>query len=526
MSLRELGGLVMASVLVGSALILALRQRNNVYGRQHLDPNRRALLRVGAVLGIGLAGLATRLLAITVTNADQISTKRGVAPDGDVLSNPRLISRQIRSQRGRILDRNGEVLASSEEADAVWERLYPVSEAAHILGFFSPLRFGTAGVEDSRDGTLAGGDPLTVTEAIDAGLFLRTMPGHDVRLTIDLELQRLAASLLQDVTGSAILLDHQTGRILAMASSPAYDPQALVAVREADLPGVDAAWAALQAAPNDPLLLRTTQGLYPPGSTFKVLTAAAAIDSGVVISESVFADDGSLNVDGYIIPEFNRPDDSQTEWTVREGIMWSLNVVFAQIGLALGGVTLAEYASRFGIGRSTPFELPTAAGQLAGSADALASEPALAATAFGQGELLVTPLQMAGVMAAIANGGVIQRPILVDAVLGSDGQIIAATERARFSLPVSAETAATMLDLLYDSVTYGYASGAQILGLKVAGKTGTAESGKEAPHGWFIGSAGVDEPTVTVAVCLDYGGEGGGLPLQIGRQMLDAAVTR
>jgi peptidoglycan glycosyltransferase len=203
-----------------------------------------------------------------------------------------------------------------------------------------------------------------------------------------------------------------------------------------------------------------------------------------------------------------------------------LNVVFAQVGMQLGSDRLTEYAARFGIGRAVEFELPTASGQLASHHEALRDPASLAATSFGQGELLVTPLHMAMVMSAIANGGAAMRPLLVDAVLDEDGVTVTSTRPSVARTPISAESAATALDLLYDSVTYGYASGAQITDLRVAGKTGTAESGREAPHGWFIGSAGVNEPVVTVAVCLDFGGEGGGRALQIGRALLDAAITR
>jgi peptidoglycan glycosyltransferase len=488
--------------------------------------NRRSLVRLGAVLGLGLAGLAARLVSITVTNANQTSDRRGISPDGEVLSNPRLISQQLTASRGRILDRNGEPLAYSEADRAGIVRVFPVPEAAHILGYFSPLRFGTAGIEDSRNGTLTGSEPLTLRESLEVGLLARTLPGHDVRLTVDLELQRLAASLLQGSTGSALLIDHRTGKILAMASSPAYDPAALNAATEDQAASADRVWANLAADERHPLISRPTNGLYPPGSTFKVLVAAAAVDAGVIGSETTYIDEGTINVDGYVIPDFARPDTGQTEWTVREGIEWSLNVVFAQIGLDLGSALLWEYANRFGIGAAVPFELPTAAGQIASARSALNSRPTLAATSFGQGELLVTPLHMARVMMGVANGGVIMRPQLVEAVLSESGGRVSDFGAEQQSTPVSTATSATMMDMLYDSVTYGYASGAQIADLRVAGKTGTAEAGSDTPHGWFIGCAGVDEPVVTVAVCLEFGGEGGGLAAQIGRQLLDAAVER
>ena len=194
-------------------------------------------------------------------------------------------------------------------------------------------------------------------------------------------------------------------------------------------------------------------------------------------SETTFEDLGTLDVDGYVVPDYARPDTGQTEWTVREGIEWSLNVVFAQVGLELGADRMWDYAERFGIGTAIPFELPTAAGQIASARTALDAKPALAATSFGQGELLVTPLHMAQVMMAMANGGVIMRPQLVDAVLSGDADKVTGFDAEREASPVSSATAATMLDVLYDSVTFGYAAGAQIVGLRVAGRQGQRKRG-------------------------------------------------
>ena len=240
MDSRILIGGVIAVILV--AVTGWYVARNEPDAGRGASTNRRALIRLGAVLGLGLAGLAARLVSITVTNADQTTDRRGISPDDEVLSNPRLISQQLTAKRGRILDRNGEQLAYSETGRDGAVRVFPVPEAAHVLGYFSPLRFGTAGIEDSRNGTLTGTEPLTLRESLEVGLLARHLPGHDVRLTIDLQLQRLAASLLQGSSGSAVLLDHRTGRILAMASSPAYDPASLNAANEEQIASADQAW--------------------------------------------------------------------------------------------------------------------------------------------------------------------------------------------------------------------------------------------------------------------------------------------
>ena len=492
--------------------------------RKRVDPQRRAILRLGGALTLGFIALGGRLLQITVTDADRIENRTGRDDDGNVLSNPRTIDAALTERRGRILDRNGEVLAESEQVGGVWRRRYPVPEAAHVLGYFSPLRYGAAGTELASNDDLSGRAPRTLPELIDYAVFNEQLAGHDVHLTIDLSLQRLAGAMLDGMTGSAMLMEVVTGRILAMASSPAYDPSALNAVDNESVEAAESAWADLSANNGRPLLFRATSGLYPPGSTFKVVTAAAAIDAGVVNTDTVFEDDGSLEVDGRVIPEFNRPDESQSMWTVRDGLAYSLNVVYAQIGLELGADRMREYGSRFGLGTSTPFHLDTARGQLANAAADLDRPTALADTAFGQGALLVTPLQMALVIAAIANNGAMMKPLLVDSVR-RDGESIWLPRQERWKRPISRASAERMRSMLYDSVAYGYASEAAIEGLTVGAKTGTAESGRDAPHGWFIGFAGADSPELAVAVCLDYGGEGGGRPLQIGRELLAAATS-
>ena len=524
MSSPEAVALVATGLLLTLTIWLALRDEGWRRPRgRGVDPQRRAVAKLGIVLSIGLVGLAGRLLYVSMVRANAVRTRTGADTKGDVLSNPRVIAASLNADRGNILDKDGGIMAETSRQGGTPRREFHAQEAAHVLGYFSPLRYGFDGIERSRNDALSGTDPLTVEEAIRSIVRSSGGDGHDVRLTIDPDLQQRAANLLSQTTGSATLIEPRSGRILAMASSPAYDPNALTTNAQGDIASADAAWQELLANDNRPLLMRPTSGLYPPGSTFKVFTAAAAIDAGAVRPDTVFEDTGELTVNGRVIPEFNRPDETRTQWTVAEGLAWSLNVVYAQIGLTLGQEKFMDAAHQFGIGETIPFEFPVESGQVAGQ-HSLDDEVALADTAFGQGELLVTPLHMALVMCAIANGGRMPKPILVDAVLNPDGSTSTRSEPSTWRRPISAQTAGSILSMLYESVGYGYASRAAIAGLNVAGKTGTAESGREAPHGWFIGSAGVDAPSVVVSVCLDYGGEGGGLALDIGRELLAAAA--
>lgn len=526
MPVRETGAIAAALLVIVVSFWLA--QRRSPHNARTIIPHdlqRRTLFNLGLVLTMGFVGLVTRLVYVTVIRADAVRDKTGADAAGDVLSNPRVISSTLSPGRGRILDRHGEVLVETIERGGRINRVVHSPESAHLLGYFSPLRYGLTGIEDSRNQTLSGTNPLTISETIASIVHGTRRDGHDVRLTIDASLQRTAAELLTGVVGSATVIECRSGRVLAMASSPSYDPEQLTTIVQRDVADADGAWRELVSNEHNPLLLRATSGLYPPGSTFKVVTAALAIAESLIQPDTKFEDTGSLTVNGRVIPEFNRPDDSRTIWTATEGLAFSLNVVYAQIGLAIGGDAFTRGADSFGIGDAIPFELPVAPGQIAGPRNSLDDPVALADTAFGQGELLVTPLHMALVMSAIANGGRMPEPLLVDAVLSRDGQTSIVSEPKQWRRPVDESTADAVLAMLYEGVSYGYASRAAIPGLNVAGKTGTAESGQDAPHAWFIGAAGTDAPSVAVSVCLDYGGEGGGLALDIGRALLESAVA-
>jgi peptidoglycan glycosyltransferase len=210
---------------------------------------------------------------------------------------------------------------------------------------------------------------------------------------------------------------------------------------------------------------------------------------------------------------------------LRDALAFSLNVVFAQVGLALGADDLWRYAERFGFGVEIPFDLPVARSQVASSREFLDSAPALADTGFGQGELLATPLQMALVAAAIANDGAMMKPYLVQRILTREGDVRRVTEPRVWQQTVAPETARQVREMMIHAVTNGYVSGAAIEGFVVGGKTGTAETGNGDPHAWFIGFVGDPEPQYAVAVVLEHGGAGLAAPLAIGREMMAAAMT-
>ncbi|HYO31180.1 MAG TPA: penicillin-binding transpeptidase domain-containing protein, partial [Thermomicrobiales bacterium] len=349
----------------------------------------------------------------------------------------------------------------------------------------------------------------------------RPSQGLELRLSLDVGLQQLADDLLAGRPGAAVLLDATTGATLALASAPGYDPNRLATVDDAERQAAQAYWSRMEADPAAPLLVRPTTGLYPPGSTFKVLVAAAAIDQGLAGPETTFEDAGELVVDGHVIPEFNRPDETRTVWTLEEAVGWSLNVVFARIGLELGSDGLANAAERWGFGAPLPSDLPTVVSRLEAEPGFISDPVGLAETAFGQGQLLATPLQMALVVAGIANGGGIMRPWLVGSMADAEGDEVWRVEPGEWRRPVRPETAQAVARMMTWGVRQGAAGAAAIPGVEVGAKTGTAEAAEgQEPHAWFIGFAG----RYAVAVVLDNAGGGGANALPVGRELLRAAV--
>ena len=406
-------------------------------------------------------------------------------------------------------------------------RVYPERAAGEVTGYFSPLLYGSSGLEASWDDELAGrtgGNPFV--RALEE---LRGLPrrGLDLHLTLDAELQRLAHAALGERTGAAVLLDIESGAVLTLASTPSFDPNALVVVTEGDREPAQAVFGALTSDPRAPLVQRATSGLYPPGSTFKTITAAAAIDRGVAGPETVYEDAGELTIAGHTLVEQNRPNDQQTLWSLTESHAWSLNVVFAQIGLQLGGDALAEAARGWGWEDDIPFDLPVEASRVSVTPGFLDNPVAVAETAFGQGELLTTPLQMALVAAGIGNDGEMMRPYLVASLAEQDGKHVRETQPSGWQRGTGPEAAQQTAGMMVYAVENGALGTAFTPGYTIGGKTGTAETGSGDPHAWFIGFIGLpgEKPRYAVAIIVEAGGGGGQVALPIGRDLLVAAMA-
>ena len=420
--------------------------------------------------------------------------------------------RSISSPRGLILAGDGEtVLAKSVKRETpqgpVYDRIYPLGAPySNVVGYWS-TRYGATGIEISNNTDLSSiaGEPQTLDDLINRATG-GPQPGNNVVLTLDSGLQELAYQELQGSTtgrGSVVALDPKTGEILAMASSPSFDPN-----------DIDDNYPELLSATDAPLINRATQSLYPPGSVFKVITAAAALEAGVS-PEQHFFDSGAYELPGYTVNNFEGKDYGEVTFT--RALAYSINVVFAKIAVEiLGGEALTEMALDFGFGDPyDDFTLPVSGSSVNSLPPDEWTTGTLAQTAFGQGEVQSNAFQMALVSAAISNDGRLVEPRLVREVRSPDGIILdkAAPSIRRQAIPPG--TAAMLNGMMQEVVIQGGFTEAQIEGMKVAGKTGTAESGNGLPHSWWITFAPADDPEIAMCVMIENGGRAdrGALPV-------------
>ncbi|MBA3274470.1 MAG: penicillin-binding protein 2 [Chloroflexia bacterium] len=512
-------------LLVLGAAWLLLLVASRLRLPQRLPTFNRSLIRTALVIATVFIIISAQLVRLQIVDSDTTVSRTAVAPDGEILGNPRLANSELSVQRGEIFDRNGEVIAGTEPEGDVYLRTYPDSATGYVAGYYSPLLYGSAGLEATYNEELtgqAGNDPVERTLN---NLLNRPQRGADLRLTLDSDLQRQATDLMGDGNGSVVVMDVETGEVIVLASNPNYDPDRIFTASPGESDEATEYWESLIDNDDAPLVLRATLGLFTPGSTFKTITAAIGIELGLIEPDEVFEDNGELNIDGRILVENNRPDDSRDQWTVREGIAWSLNVVFAQIGLRIGGTDFWESGQEFGFGQSIPFDLPVSKSQLASSREFLSNNNAVADTAFGQGELLVTPLYMCMVTSMYVNEGEMMEPYLVDAVVDEDGTVTNETEPAVWREPISPQTAAAVEEMMVNAVENGTVTRARVDGYTAGGKTGTAETGDGSAHSWFIGFIGDEEPRYAVAVVLEQGSGGLADAVTIGRDILFETIT-
>ncbi|MGI6491586.1 MAG: cell division protein FtsI [Peptococcaceae bacterium] len=410
--------------------------------------------------------------------------------------------------RGTIYDCNGVALANSERSQDSTKRLYPAgSSMAHVIGYINEI-YGRAGLESAYDRYLLGMEGADSYRNLINRLLGKAQAGGDVILTLDAGLQGQAMDLLGGRRGAVVLLDPGTGAVLVLASSPSFDPNYL-----------DDNWPELLQDNRKPLVNRATQGAYPPGSTFKVVTAAAALAADPGLAQDHFDCPGYLVVDGFKL------DDTAVHGKVNltQALAKSCNTTFAQLGLTAGVTGFQETVKAFGLLQAPEIGLPTRAGTMASADEMTPTE--LAGSAIGQGQILVSPLQMALSAAAIANEGTIMQPYLVNRVKDSRGFTVENHTPRVWLKATSPEIAAIIKEGMVSAVNSGTAQAASVRGMQVAGKTGSAQNPQGQTHAWFIGFAPAEQPRLAIAVMLENAGGGGAVAAPLARSLLAAAVA-
>lgn len=419
----------------------------------------------------------------------------------EIASNPynmRQWDEEASVHRGNIYDSNGVLLAETvKNSDGTQSRVYPENNLySHVIGYYSKV-YGKSLLEREFDSMLNGkGDiSLRLTDI---------KQGFDLNLTLDNRLQKAAYSALNGRKGAVIAMNPKTGEIYAMVSLPDFNPNSSV---------LEQNWNNIVENENSPLINRAVSGLYPPGSTFKIVTAAAAFENGM--TSKFFEDVGKFSLDGLEVSNFN--NESYGKIDFNDAFKYSSNQVFCSIGAELNEEIFLDITNRFKIGEAIDFDIETAESRL-GYKNLTDKDCAL--VAIGQGKLLVSPLNMLLICSAVANNGNMVKPYMVKTVTKENGTVIYKAIEKNIASPISSECAEFIKELMTETVKSGTGKNAALSGITVAGKTGTAENEKEKDHSWFVGFAPAEEPEIAVSVILENdGGSGGSTAAPVARRI-------
>ena len=377
------------------------------------------------------------------------------------------------------------LLAETEIDGDARIRKYPKGRLySHIIGYCSQV-YGKTQLEMSHDDDLIGKGTISLT-------LNEIKHGNNLNLTINDELQEYAYEQLDGRDGAIVAMEPTTGQILAMVSLPDFNPETI----EKD-------WPSMMEDENSPFLARATQGLYPPGSTYKIVTAAGVYDNGM--TTETFDDEGLFKKDDVTVYNYNK--ESFGKLDIKTAFEVSSNYVFCTLGYEMGADAVKAEAEKFGVNKSFEFDIPVSQSQIQYKK---MTDLDGALVSIGQGGLVMTPLHVAMMASAVANNGKMMKPYLVETVTTENGTVIGQTKPSVLYDSIGTACADYIEDMMIGVVEDGTGTGAQISGITVAGKTGTAENETDKDHAWFVGYAPVENPTICVAVVLENAATSGG----------------
>ncbi|HEX2177304.1 MAG TPA: penicillin-binding protein 2 [Nocardioidaceae bacterium] len=481
------------------------------------------LLSIGCILLF--MALLLNINYVQFVNAEDLNNNSG---------NSRVQVAEFSRERGPILVADDPIAVSRPVNDRFeFQRRYPQAQTySHLTGYYSYL-YGSSGLELTQNEVLSGSDPrLFVNRVVD--LVTSEEPqGGSVMLTVERAAQRAAFRGLQDLPGAAkgavVALRPDTGEVLAMASSPGYNPNRLASH---NFDKTEKAWKQLNRAPADPMFNRAIQGRFPPGSTFKLVTASAALETGNYSPDSSVTGTAALDLPLTTTNMVNESGGScgADTITLRQALAVSCNTAFADVGMKVGAERIEEQAQKYGFGQDVFEDLP-------GSVESVFPEdpdaPQTAFSAIGQFDVAATPLQMAMVVAGIANDGTVMKPHLVSEVRSPDLDVLEEVQPEELSQATSTGTAEQMQSMMVSVTNEGTGGTGAIPGIEVGSKTGTAQSSDDRnPYAWYVSFAPADDPQVAVAVFVEEADvsrdeiSGSGLGGPIAKSVMQAVVGR